>query len=191
MTTYTIADLSVRALLAEIVRQYHPELHECEARVGILMAYNPEGNAVKNGGYGAFASIKVVNLKDRITKNYDAELLIDQTLWEELDSEEFELEKRSALIDHELSHLKVVPNTPDAIREGESKWKTDDIGRPKLKTKPADWNTGDGFALVIQRWGANAIEFRNIDRARLLALTAKRVGEEQREAEERGTENDR
>jgi hypothetical protein len=173
-TTYQTADDDVRDTLTEVMRKYHPGLAAADVQVGILMASNPEGNAVTHGGYPAFAKIKVVSLKDRVSKHYDAELLIDESEWNR-----FRHEHRLALLDHELSHLTTVPLKEDeatAALADDPKaptWKLDDLGRPKLKTVPGDWNGGDGFRDVVSRHGAFAIEYENLNRAKAAADAAR------------------
>src|SRR5207237_2850403 len=101
-----------------------------------LFAYNPDGPAIKHHGSPARATIKVVALKDRLTKGYDAELLIDEAEYNQMRPEHI-----NALIDHELCHLAL------ALKKG--KIVLDDLGRPRLKTIAADWDAGDGFAAVV------------------------------------------
>lgn len=151
-------------LLANVMKQYHPRLSDLEVRVGILMAYNADGPPVKHGGYPALAKIKPVPLKDRVTKGFDAELLIDEQAWKELSKE-----TQAALLDHELSHLSLVVKEDENGREIVQ---IDDIGRPKLKTVPGDWNTGDGFREVVARHGEASIEFENARKAHAYATAA-------------------
>lgn len=150
----------------------------------VLFASNPDGPAVKRGGYPALATIKPLPLKDRVMKEGDALLVIDESEWYELKPAQ-----RVALLDHELSHIDTIDrdeSDPNEDRgEGASKvtWKTDDIGRPKLKSVKGDWNAGDGFAAVVARHGASAIEFENLSRCKSAADRAKREGEAEREPE--------
>lgn len=164
-TTFQLADVDEEELLAEVMGQYHEALDEAGVKVAIVMAYNADGPAIKHGGYPALAKIKVVPLRDRVTKGRDAELLIDEVEWRRLRSEH-----RRALLDHELSHLVLVWLPADDLRKarvndpGAPAWAIDDLGRPKLKTVPGDWNPGDGFASVCARHGEFAIEFLNLSR---------------------------
>lgn len=168
-TSYTKADSDVHDLVARIVAESHPDLREAGVRFGILMAYNPDGDAVKHAGYPALACVSVVSLKDRVTKGYDVEMLIDQQEWENMHALH-----RAALIDHELTHVRRVPNSPKAIKEGGLAWKTDDIGRPKIKMRKGDFHCGDAFAEVIARHGDFAAEYLNITRAKNFADQARR-----------------
>jgi hypothetical protein len=145
-TSYTQAKPGTYKLLEEIVGKYHQDLKKFKVIIGVLMAGNPDGNAITHGGYPAAAKIKIVSLKDRLTKKYDVELLLDDDHWEEANEEE-----RIALLDHELSHLEICFNKGGGV-------KLDDLGRPKLKIIPGDIIQSDGFKDVIKRHGDNAPE---------------------------------
>lgn len=174
MTTYQLPDPDIRILVNETLAANHPDLQECGLIVGVLMATNPDGPAIKNGGHPALACVKVVSLKDRVTKGYDVEILIDQHGWDELNAAQ-----KIAVVDHELTHVNRVPNTPKAMKSGEAAWKIDDIGRPKVKLRKGDWMPGDGFSEVVSRHGENAVEFLNISRAMLYANAAKNKNKEE------------
>jgi hypothetical protein len=167
-----------------MIDQHHPRLAEAGVKVGIMVAYNPDGDALTHGGYPAAASMKVVKLKDRITKGYDAELSVDERVWRDLTDAQ-----RLALLDHELCHIDTVDVPEKQLKElrGENPsavaWKTDDIGRPKLRSVPGNWNAGDGFTQVVARHGMNAIEYRNIDHAKASADQARAAGEADRATE--------
>lgn len=160
--TYTLPGPTewITTLLASQMRQHHEALHDAGVRIGVLLARSDtESPPVKHGGYGAAATVRVVPLKDRLTKGYDAEMMVDEALWAE-----FSRERQAALLDHELSHLRLV------LKDGEPQ--TDDIGRPRLKTVRADWHGGDGFTDVVARHGTEAVEFWNAERAHRLAAAA-------------------
>jgi hypothetical protein len=178
-TTFTEADKDVVELVNLVMAEHHPQLKECDAKVGILMAYNPDNDAIKHGGYPVLACIKIVSARDRVGKGYDFELLIDQRQWED----ELTPTQRIACIDHELSHIVRVPNTPKAIIAGELAWKTDDRGRPKLRTCKGDYASSDGFLAVIQRHGDDAIEYYSLAQAKIMADAAKHAGEQGDDAE--------
>jgi len=160
--TYSLPDDDVVQMLASVKREYHPDLEAYGVRIQpIFVSTDGDGPAVKHGGYPAVASIKAVPGKDRLTKRYDAELLIDRTLWDG-----FSDQHRRALLDHELMHLEV--KTDDAGSPV-----LDDLGRPKLKMRPGDWNAGDGFKAVVERHGDYADEFDALRRAYLIACRAR------------------
>jgi hypothetical protein len=149
-TTYQTADEDVLAVLRRAVDEFHPALRAANVEVGVIVASNCDGPAVKHAGYPCLANIRVVPLKDRVTKEYDAELLIDETEWNSISPAQ-----RLACLDHELTHLEVVTDKESGVVV------TDDLGRPKLRTRKGDWNGGDGFAEVVERHGDSAIEFYN------------------------------
>lgn len=176
---YWKADEEVMRRLKLAMDQWHHDLANARVNIGVIMAANPkDGPAVSHGGYPALASVKVVPLKDRITKGYDAEMLIDASFWKTTTEE-----TRMALLDHELSHLELKKpkerkqdkkKKVDAEEEGADddddtiagqSFLVDDIGRPILKMKKGDWNVGDGFVEVVRRHGVNAVERVNIKSA--------------------------
>src|SRR5579862_8211422 len=150
------------------MRRWHPALAEAGVQVGVLLASNPDGDAIVHNGYAALACIKVVALKDRVTKEYDAELLIDEHEWDGLGEP-----GRIATLDHELSHLRLVPLPPKQVEPGGPAWKLDDLGRPRLKTVPGDWQGGDGFSAVVERHGSHAVEYHNLAMAKRRADIAR------------------
>lgn len=152
-TSYSQADDATVALLTRTIAEFHPQLKQHEVIIGVLIAANPDGPAVKHAGYAAAATIKVVPLKDRLTKGYDAELLIDNEHWKECRKEH-----RVAILDHELSHLEVAKTKGGAV-------KRDDLGRPKLKILPGDIVQSDGFRDVVKRHGEYAPEVITLRRA--------------------------
>ncbi|HEY1187697.1 MAG TPA: putative metallopeptidase [Gemmata sp.] len=178
-TTYHIADADVLTLVARVMERYRPRLHQAAVRIGVLMAHNSDAPAVKHGGYPASATIRVVSLKDRVTKEYDAEMMIDAREFEGLRERQ-----QQALIAHELHHLDTVDLSRDELAARDDgdpvTWKTDDLGRPKLKLVKGDWHAGDGFRVVVQEFGADAIEFENIARAKAHADAARRQGDRER-----------
>jgi len=177
-TTYQRADPDVVRLLERVMKECHPRLQEAGVKVGVLFALNPDGDAVKHGGYPALAKIKPVALKDRVSKEWDAELIIDESAYRQLREEQ-----RESLIDHELSHINTIDLKPDEIATarahdaGAPAWKLDDLGRPKLRSILGDWNAGDGFTQVVARHGEQAIEYENIRLAKGRADAAREAGE--------------
>ncbi len=166
-TTYTAAEPEVNDLLAQVMERHHKPLHEAGVRVGILMA-----SELKAGGYPAYATIKIVPLKDRLSKQYDAELVIDAHEWESLRERH-----RRALLDHELSHLQLakarMTGEHSEITKGGIVFERDDLGRPKLKTVKGDWHGSDGFKDVVARNGNWAIEFLMAKRVHTFATAAR------------------
>lgn len=176
MTTYTLADTDVTNLLARVMALRFPRLADAGVKVGVLLARNADGPALKRNGYEVLAMIKPVPLKDRLTKGYDAELVIDGGEYERLRERQQE-----SLLHHELSHIDTVDLTPAEMKAREEDesvtWKTDDLGRPKLKGVPGDWHCGDGFEQTVAIYGGDAIEYENIRRCQRRADAARAAGD--------------
>jgi hypothetical protein len=172
-TSFGMADRSVQIMLADICKQHHQPLDEAEVIFGIIMASNEDGPAVKAGGYPAAATVKIVPLKDRLAKKYDVEIMIDYSVWDSLSHT-----SREALLDHELSHVQLAKfdwyvEKGDPEQRMQIRCDRDDLGRPKCKLRPADWNAGDGFLAVVERYGESAIEIQNLMAARRLTESRK------------------
>jgi hypothetical protein len=112
-TTYQKADDDVTKLVADILKTNHPDLAETGVLFGVLMAENPEGDAVKHGGYPALACVKVVSAKDRVSKEYDVEMLIDLRAWEEMTDKH-----KAACVDHELEHGEASGGRGTGVEDG-------------------------------------------------------------------------
>lgn len=134
-------------LLNEVKNELSPTLNELEVKIGVVGFETDEDNE-------EFGSIKVMNTLDRLTKGYDAELLIDTKLW----AASTELQRKAAL-DYFMYQLELVPNSEKAIEAGELPFKTDTLGRPKLKIKKGDWNSGEGYTEVVKRNKQNSLEY--------------------------------
>lgn len=169
-TVYWKADASIVAFINNVMEKYHQDLHINKVKIGTIMAMSSseETTALKLHGYPVAAMVKIVPLKDRITKEYDVEMLVDAALWKESS-----IKRKTALIDHELSHLAVKRKKPEKPKKGEPVKESgnlgevvyDDIGRPVVKTVKADYNVGDGFLHVIQRHQEESFETININNA--------------------------
>lgn len=152
MPTYLLAAKETEDLLAKVIEEYHPRLLNEDVRVGILMAYasvdentgEKKGHAIKGyAGAAAGASVKKVAAKDRLTKKYDVELLIDGDAWPNLPEQQ-----KVAILDHEMTHI-------------ETTGKTDDNNRPLVKMREEDFIVW-GFLEVVQRHGVHAMEHRSL-----------------------------
>lgn len=181
-TTYSEPELfdDVRTLLAHVSRKWHQPLVECEVRILVLFASNPDGPALKKSGAPVAARIRVLSLMWRVATSHDVLLEIDETTWNELEED-----SRAALIDHELAHVAVVDFNEVENEDGtkSARFKRDDIGRPKLTTIDGDWQSGDGFLDVVKRHGEAAIEA--INSRRVFSLVTAAIGESMEEAHER------
>lgn len=175
--TYGLPDADVTELLDRAMREFHPDLAEHGVRVGVLMAASDtDAPAVKAHGYAAVASVRVVPLKDRLTKGYDAELVLDRDHWLRINAR-----RKLALLDHELTHLEVKRRAVKMPKgyQGDpvTVVDTDDLGRPKLRTRKGDVCAGDGFKEVVARHGDDADEFDALQRAYAILSEAKAAGE--------------
>jgi hypothetical protein len=157
-TTYHLPDRDLLYTLYKVMGIYYPELEEAGVKVAILFADNPDGPAIKVGGYPALACVRVTPLRDRMFVEHDALIQIDTSAWGELTPQ-----SQEAVLLHELLHLELAkPTDADLDNDPDQpKWKTDDLGRPKLKIRPGDWNGGDGFRQVVEIYGQAAVEARN------------------------------
>lgn len=142
----------VHDLIGEIVEKHHGELHKAEVTVGVTYAFNEKGPAVKLHGVACAAVIKINSLKARAEGAPDATITIDGKLWRRGGGNHDPLpdDRRRALIDHEINHLMIA-------HDKEGRIKADDLGRPKLKMRPHDFEVG-WFKAVARRHGAASFE---------------------------------
>ena len=147
-TVYLPADDEINGLVRRVMEKYHPELDGMGVTVSTLRAFSASGHPLKSKGFPALADICVTSLQDRARGMSDVKMRIDGAAWDGMSRE-----ARVALIDHELEHIKVVPDK-DSGNPG-----VDDLGRPKLKSRAHDWEIG-GFDAVVRRHGDHAPELR-------------------------------
>jgi hypothetical protein len=150
-TTYEQCGDDVKAMVAQVMADYHPELSAAGVSVGLLMASAHDKDdelipAVKLHGYQCAATIKRISLKDRAAGKCDAEMTICAATWKDLADA-----KKIALIDHELEHLEVKLTKENTVDR-------DDLGRPKLLMKLHDHQLGI-FKGVIERHAKNALDY--------------------------------
>lgn len=143
--------------LAVLIQKHgiHKALEEHEVRIDWLLAFpeydentgEKKAPAIVHQGYPARGVCRIVNYRDRVKGNGDVEITIDGEWWEdELTTED----ERLALLDHELSHIRLKmgkTGRPD----------TDDAGRPKIEMRKHDFQVG-WFHDVAARWGASSAE---------------------------------
>lgn len=153
MASFTKAPDEVQVLVEECLHKYRPDLQEVGVTVGTRFAHaardketgEPKGPALKHGGYGAWAIIRVTQQKDRVLGLPDLIIDFDADIWEELSQA-----SRVALIDHELMH-------PELVRDEEGNPILDDCHRPRIKMRLHDYQIG-GFWAVVDRHGVDACE---------------------------------
>jgi hypothetical protein len=140
--------------LAAVLEKYHPQLHDADLIVDVLVAFatknehgEPRGPALSHGGYPAIATVKINPLKQRVLGQGDALITLDGDRWGD-----FSAEEQRAILDHELTHLNLVVSEDGGGVEG------DDIGRPKLRVVKHDHQFG-WFDAVVRRHGKNSVEW--------------------------------
>lgn len=152
MATYGPAGTEVQATLDRVIDRFYPELQECHARIGLVLAYpsvgldnKDSGPAMKVRGHQAFGKVKINNEADRIAGAPDATLTIDAAHWKDLGEEGLDGDrKREALLDGLLYFLEA------RIDNDTGRIKTDDRGRPLFRKRTTDWELS-GFRAVAAR----------------------------------------
>ena len=153
-TTYQIVESGdpVHAIVRAVMLQYHRDLVEVELTCTVMMAWaakddhgEPLAPALKHHGWPVAGYIKINNPKDRAEGKNDVTIFLDADQWEALSEE-----SQRALIGHELYHLIVRRDKDDNVM-------SDDVGRPKLKMRPHDWEL-TGFEEIARRYGNDALE---------------------------------
>lgn len=141
------------AMVAAVMEKYHPDLHDAELIVDVLVAFatkneqgEPRGPALSHGGYPAIATVRVNSLKSRVLGQGDALITLDGDRWGD-----YSPEQQRAIIDHELTHLELITSDEGGV-EG------DDIGRPRLRLRKHDHQFG-WFDAVVRRHGRHSVEW--------------------------------
>lgn len=181
---YFQADKGVYDLAYRTIEKWHGELRKADIRIGILFALSTKEDqpAIRQSGYPVDGMIKIVPLKDRITKNFDVEIILDGQEWRNR-TEAYS----TALIDHLLCRIELKKPKPKKPKKNnsahgsetekesleQSEFITDDIGRPVLKIRPWDWNAGFGFREVVERHGDNAPECKKVKEAQVIIDASK------------------
>ena len=157
--TYEACGETVDNLIAATIKKSHPDLLRLGATIAGVFVVKVDKDdtpevGLKRNGLPAAAKIQITPLADRARGMDDAKLTICAHAWERLSENQ-----RAALIDHELQHLELKPTEDEngAIVE------TDDLGRPRLRLRPHDWELA-GFEAVVERHGENALEAIQIER---------------------------
>lgn len=155
--TYEAAEASVIVFVRQVMHKYHGALHDMECTVEILMASppvdesgDPTGPALKHHGNRAYALIRSTKNDERALGHADIHIKIDKDFWDESGEE-----VRTALIDHELSHL--VPK----LDKKSGNAQRDDFERPLFGVVHHDYEVGWFFS-VARRHGIHSIECRQL-----------------------------
>lgn len=175
---YWKADESTFELLNSIVKD-GDDVKKADVRINILFVLggaNSVSSPVKENGHPVDGTIKIVPLRDRITKSFDVEFLISADAWRNSSTTH-----KLAILSHLLQKIEIKKPKPkkkknnrgrvggdngsDQEREAlnEPQFLTDDIGRPLLKVRRYDWGTSGGFRSVVEQYGQAAPEHRSVN----------------------------
>jgi hypothetical protein len=145
-------------MVGQVMHKHHASLETNKIKIGTVFVETDADEttgavppALTDHGMPCAAKIRLAPTRDRILHGYDAVLEIDALEWEGLSGQQ-----RTALIDHELTHVCFKSN-----KEGE--YVRDAYGRPKLELRPHDWEVS-GFDAVVQRHKGDAVEALNFRR---------------------------
>jgi hypothetical protein len=144
-TIYERASEEVEDTARAVIEKHFPDLKEAAPRIDYLFARSESGPALKLSGYPCTALVRIVGKKDRAKGQGDAEICIDEEQWEDMTPEE-----KTALLDHELYHLRV-------NRGDDGQIKVDEYSRPSLSMRKHDIQAG-WFIEVAQRNGQHSAE---------------------------------
>ena len=152
MASYVKADDELIQHLNHVMQQYHPHLVDVELKVDFLLALRGENDeyALTAHGYGALATIRKTNLKDRVKGLGDCELVIDGDHYDEWSERELH-----ALLDHELTHLELT------VDKKTGRTKRADHNRPMISMRLHDRQMG-WFDSVAKRWGVDSAEVQQM-----------------------------
>jgi hypothetical protein len=181
---FTPAHESVHNLVNHAIRQWYPELLKAKVEIGVLFAISARETqpALKENGHPVPGTIKIVSPKDRISKKYDVELILDGDEWGS-DSAQHQLAK----IDSFLARLEIKKPKPKKPKKSKAtvhgndeenqqhqpdEFMVDDAGRPKLRLRKGDWNAGYGSREVVERHGQFAPEVLSLDKAQAVVQAA-------------------
>lgn len=154
MSTFKKCPPEVAELAREILCEFttHKPLLDARVKVDFIFAHaDVDANGIKrrpaivHGGVRALGYCRRLGLKDRTMGRGDAEIVLDGDWWIEATAKQ-----SRALLDHELHHIEVVTD-----KHGRVQW--DDLGRPRLKLRPHDFEFG-WFIEIARRHGVASQE---------------------------------
>lgn len=135
--------------------EYH-DINTFKLKYNLLYAFpttddagNIKSPAIKNKGVACAAMIKLIKGADKIIKNYDFEIFVDKSLWDEIS-----ISEKTAILEHELFHIKFK-------KDKNNDFKFDEYDRPMLQLKEHDlifW----GFSEIAKKHGDFSIEKKSI-----------------------------
>lgn len=142
---YTAAGPDVARRIDALRDHYYGELEGVTIGALFVADEDEQKRVLTHKGYPAAALIRIVNLRDRVAGQPDAQIVIDQFCWQSLEGK-----KQTALLDHELFHLERITD-----KHGANLYDTAD--RPKLRIRKHDWQFG-WFDQIAKRHGEHALE---------------------------------
>lgn len=131
-----IDDKSIQSLLEEIVSEYHGELMDAH----IALAWQKSIKADVDGRLVLGKCVKATDLQKEFMP-YDFVILLNEEVWR---NPEFTIEKKKALLDHELCHA------APALDAETDEQKEDERGRPVWRIRKHDI---EEFREIVQRHG--------------------------------------
>lgn len=148
---YSKAPAEVAERATSLIKKYHPDLLLVGIKIDFLsVAHDSDDDvtpALTQHGWPCLAVVRIVGLKERTKGNGDAEIIIDEKRYGQMDDKQ-----KDALIDHELYHLNIVRNKHGVPKKDGQK-------RPKLAMRKHDHEIG-WFTEIAQRHGRSSIECR-------------------------------
>lgn len=145
---YDLAPDEVRTRVDALLAKHYPQFKTIGLRIDLLIAKFDDDNdgesAVMLHGYPCKAVVRITSAKERAAGRGDAEITIDEKIYEEMTEEE-----RDALLDHELYHLQL--KTKDGMPL------SDAHNRPVLKMRLHDHQFG-WFDEIARRHGGHSSE---------------------------------
>lgn len=157
MPTFEKAPVEVATLATEIIARYdtHHSLSVAKPRIDFIFAFadrdgdnQPIGPALKLRGMRAYGIARKLPAVDRAKGCGDAEIKLDGDWWDGAEDEQ-----RTALLDHELTHLTCVLGG----EKGKEWALLDKQGRPVMALRKHDVEFG-WFNCIAERHGSHSIE---------------------------------
>jgi len=154
-----IAGEPIHGMAYEVMKKYHPELHEAEVKMTIFMvtAVDKFGASMKHAdaitvrGIPALAMVKKATTKEMKLGSGDFIMEIDSWKWNnELDEAE-----RVSLLDHEINHIMLKYDNKSGLPLATL------MGRPELLMRKHDVEVGV-FLRVIARHKKKAVDYQGV-----------------------------
>ncbi len=146
------APASVWKLCKGVIQEFHDNLAKSSIAIDILFKHaerdendKPKACALRVQGRPSMGCIRITNLKERILKHGDAEMILDGDRWEKLTEPQ-----QRALLDQIVTRL-------DPMMSENDEPEVDEANRPLLKSRKCDIHY-EGFEEVAARHGDNSQE---------------------------------